>query len=139
MNMMKDARYELKKYCGKNVELEGKFKDFYDNIKYVYNEECKNYLPKTQRIMPMPIVEEKEYNPVQICDKGSLITEISGCGQFSDIHLDHIILQCNIKKTYGISLGSKIRISGYVSVYNAKNKIGGIDYCICPTVVEKVD
>lgn len=135
-------RYELAPYYGKCIELIGTYAKDYDYVQFEYKEEFRNvvskkaipYNPQTGLITPMYFVDSDkcpEYiTPIQIIDKGSIISNVRGDGQFSNICLDHIILQCNILKTYKISLGSNVWIYGRVGAYKAGNKDGGYDYCI---------
>ncbi len=66
--------------------------------------------------------------PIQFIDKGSVIKKVNICN--TNIILNHMILQCNINKTYKIPMGDRVWIYGRVGAYRAGNKEGGYDYCI---------
>lgn len=139
---MKRPRSELAPYYNKCIELQGVFKNFYDNIQYEYKEEFKNNVPKQAiaynpadgLIYPCFFMDKSKCSnciyPLIFVDKGSVIANVTDCDGALGIFLDHMILQCNIEKTYNIPVGSKVLIYGHIGAYRASNKEGGYDYCI---------
>lgn len=137
---MLKPRSELASFHGKCIELTGIFNNYYYGIEYIYDESQQNLVPKKSvqynpktGLIPVIYFTDPDKcpeltQPIQFIDKGSVIKNVHICN--TNIALDHIVLQCNINKTYNIPLGSKVWIYGTVGAYCANNKEGGFDYRI---------
>lgn len=141
---MKNARSELAPFCGQCIELIGTFCNFYHYISYRYDEKINNMVPEksvsynpSTGLTPVLYFVDPEKCPelkkgLIFIDKGSVISGVEIVN--TDIALDHMILQCNIEKTYNVRLNSKVWIYGRIGAYTANNKEGGYDYCVAEII-----